>query len=710
MNAVARGSSSFQTSHKRPVRSATATIAQMEDLIVDLVKIKEQRESISHIPKLQDSACSSSIVCSIDDVQLPHIINPSPSSSTNLYRVEPISGRDSTSSGGSDREQASVALGGEIEDLREKVRFQQVLIDGLKTKQVLVEEKARRLATKTQSLALRVEEQQEEIRQLRVALAHERVHRERLVKEEAAARRGATTKVKPDKRDSGMGDASDMSDGSTIIARHDDDAKATAARSSGEVVAEPERTTTSERGRSRAKERLKSCISAQPMIGGEAKKKRRLEKKIASAREDFERKEVMLKRVVERLNAERVVDNYCAAAASGETRLTVPQEEAKEEIDGSSEIKRAFMERRSQIINEFVTTEEAYVNSLRTIVEVYLTPLREALLNGAEILSAEEMETLFSRDITTMFTLHATLLIELQGSAAFTPALSSFVPYLKIYTQYVNNFPQATELLTQKTARSRRFAEFIKERQEVPASLSRQDSHPELGKTNETLSSLLVMPIQRLPRYELLIKDILNCTPQDSAQAQELHNLLQAVQEVNTHVNESKRKEENTQKLLLIQKGLIGNGDLSIFDRIGRRFVMEGRMGVRLVHGKGGSSAFPSKWRKVKAADKQPPLPFSRHLLFLFNDLLMETKHIRKREFKFKRVFFLDAISIDSYDGNEEDAQRIFVLTDEEDGRVLHLKADSVQEKLEWMQAIAKQIDTRQEEHDGKQQQRTTTF
>jgi hypothetical protein len=50
-------------------------------------------------------------------------------------------------------------------------------------------------------------------------------------------------------------------------------------------------------------------------------------------------------------------------------------------------------------------------------------------------------------------------------------------------------------------------------------------------------------------------QDLLNCTPQDSAQAQELHDLLQAVQEVNTHVNESKRKEENTQKLHLIQKG-----------------------------------------------------------------------------------------------------------------------------------------------------------
>jgi hypothetical protein len=109
-------------------------------------------------------------------------------------------------------------------------------------------------------------------------------------------------------------------------------------------------------------------------------------------------------------------------------------------------------------------------------------------------------------------------------------------------------------------------------------------------------------------------QDILNCTPEDSPQAQELHDLLQAVQEVNTHVNESKRKQDNTQKLLLIQKGnersprvartarlcrgvpltipfdpstsgLVGHNDLSIFDRIGRRFIMEGHMGARLVYG-----------------------------------------------------------------------------------------------------------------------------
>jgi hypothetical protein len=35
-----------------------------------------------------------------------------------------------------------------------------------------------------------------------------------------------------------------------------------------------------------------------------------------------------------------------------------------------------------------------------------------------------------------MFTLHATLLTELKGSAAFTSALSSFVPYLKVLLSY----------------------------------------------------------------------------------------------------------------------------------------------------------------------------------------------------------------------------------------------------------------------------------
>jgi hypothetical protein len=69
-----------------------------------------------------------------------------------------------------------------------------------------------------------------------------------------------------------------------------------------------------------------------------------------------------------------------------------------------------------------------------------------------------------------------------------------------------------------------------------------------------------------------------------------------------------------------------------------------------LCAGKAGSSILSKKWRKVKAREEQP-LPFSRHLLFLFDDLLLETRHIKRTGFKFKRFFLLDAISIDNYDG-----------------------------------------------------------
>jgi hypothetical protein len=247
-------------------------------------------------------------------------------------------------------------LRGEIECLTEKVRFQEVLIEGLKTKQGLMEEKERRLAAKAQRLAQRVEEQQQEIHQLRATLAHERAQHEQRVKEEHDGRRrqppesdrkeskrdpvqqdvtheGATS-PKAEKSDSSVGDFSDVSDGSSIVF-NSEITEASAAEKG------------SDRGK-RARERLR----------------RKKVKKIATAREEFERKDVMLKRVVERLNADR----------GDSAVITTSSKEALMESTEGGEIGRSLRERRIQIINEFVTTEEAYVNNLRTMIEVCTWP------------------------------------------------------------------------------------------------------------------------------------------------------------------------------------------------------------------------------------------------------------------------------------------------------------------------------------------------
>lgn len=99
-------------------------------------------------------------------------------------------------------------------------------------------------------------------------------------------------------------------------------------------------------------------------------------------------------------------------------------------------------------------------------------------------------------------------------------------------------------------------------------------SRPESKKLD--LPSYLIMPVQRLPRYELLLRDLIKQTPPDDSEHPKLSSLLgtamgplgdhqgvgpvtpplcllfpqhaEAVQSVNKHVNESKKNAELRQK------------------------------------------------------------------------------------------------------------------------------------------------------------------
>jgi hypothetical protein len=76
------------------------------------------------------------------------------------------------------------------------------------------------------------------------------------------------------------------------------------------------------------------------------------------------------------------------------------------------------------------------------------------------------------------------------SKASFVDAFFFFVPYLKLHTQYVNKHPSAIDLLLKLTRANARFRRFLDEC---------------LGKTGMDAESFLILPIQRLPRYELLL-------------------------------------------------------------------------------------------------------------------------------------------------------------------------------------------------------------
>ena len=92
-----------------------------------------------------------------------------------------------------------------------------------------------------------------------------------------------------------------------------------------------------------------------------------------------------------------------------------------------------------------------------------------------------------------------------------------FCPYFRMYQNYCNNYDNAMVLL-QKYNNKQSFAVYCEE--------------AKLRCSNKTLQSLLIIPIQRLPRYKLCLSEIVKNTENNHPDLVDLRRALELVQEV----------------------------------------------------------------------------------------------------------------------------------------------------------------------------------
>jgi hypothetical protein len=104
---------------------------------------------------------------------------------------------------------------------------------------------------------------------------------------------------------------------------------------------------------------------------------------------------------------------------------------------------------------------------------------------------------------------------------------------LKAYPAFVNFFEDTKETISKCEAKSPKFHAFLK----------KCESQPECGR--QTLQQLLINPVQRLPRYSLLLKELLNKTEDQNPDKEDLKAAIEKIAEVLTHINEDKRKTED---------------------------------------------------------------------------------------------------------------------------------------------------------------------
>ncbi|XP_041795320.1 FYVE, RhoGEF and PH domain-containing protein 4a isoform X1 [Chelmon rostratus] len=336
--------------------------------------------------------------------------------------------------------------------------------------------------------------------------------------------------------------------------------------------------------------------------------------------------------------------------------------------EGSSDHKETNEQKLFKIASELLHTEKAYVARLNLLDQVFCAKLMEEANKGT--FPVEVVKNIFS-NISSIHLFHSQFLLpdlekrmgEWESTPRIGDILQKLTPFLKMYAEYVKNFDKAMELLKQWTDRSPQFKAIIQEiqSQEVCGFL--------------TLQHHMLEPVQRVPRYEMLLKDYLKKLPPDDSDRRDAEKSLEIIATAATHSNSAIRKSENLKKLMEIYEML---GEEEDIVNPSNEFIKEGHI-LKLAA------------RNTSAMERY---------LFLFNNMLLYC--VPKFSLGGAKYTVRTRIGIDGMkvlETTNEDYPHTFQVSGKE--RTLELQASSEQDKADWIKAFQATIEIFQQKNES---------
>nr|XP_040018157.1 FYVE, RhoGEF and PH domain-containing protein 4-like isoform X5 [Gasterosteus aculeatus aculeatus] len=336
--------------------------------------------------------------------------------------------------------------------------------------------------------------------------------------------------------------------------------------------------------------------------------------------------------------------------------------------EGSTEPKETNEQKLFKIASELLHTEKAYVTRLNLLDQVFCAKLMEEANKGT--FPVEVVKNIFS-NISSINAFHSQFLLpdlekrmgEWESTPRIGDILQKLTPFLKMYAEYVKNFDKAMELLKQWTDRSPQFKAIIQEiqSQEVCGFLALQHH--------------MLEPVQRVPRYEMLLKDYLKKLPQDDPDRRDSEKSLEIIATAATHSNSAIRKSDNLKKLMDIYEML---GEEEDIVNPSNEFIKEGHI-LKLAA------------RNTSAMERY---------LFLFNNMLLYC--VPKFSLGGTKYTVRTRIGIDGMkvlETSNEDYPHTFQVSGKE--RMLELQASSEQDKADWIKAFQETIEIFQQKNES---------
>ncbi|KAI6052716.1 rho guanine nucleotide exchange factor 17 [Marmota monax] len=215
---------------------------------------------------------------------------------------------------------------------------------------------------------------------------------------------------------------------------------------------------------------------------------------------------------------------------------------------------------RKHVTMTLLDTEQSYVESLRTLMQGYMQPLKQP--ENSLLCDPSLVDEIFDQ-IPELLEHHEQFLEEVRHcvqtwhaqqkvGALLVQSFSKDV-LVNIYSAYIDNFLNAKDAV--RVAKEAR-----------PAFLKFLEQSMRENKEKQALSDLMIKPVQRIPRYELLVKDLLKHTPEDHPDHPLLldaqRNIKQVAERINKGVRSAEEAERHARVLQEIEAHIEGMEDL----------------------------------------------------------------------------------------------------------------------------------------------------
>ncbi|XP_015244804.1 PREDICTED: rho guanine nucleotide exchange factor 17 [Cyprinodon variegatus] len=197
---------------------------------------------------------------------------------------------------------------------------------------------------------------------------------------------------------------------------------------------------------------------------------------------------------------------------------------------------------RRHVMMTLLDTEQSYVESLRTLIQGYMRPLKQP--DGNSIVDPLLVDEMFYQ-IPEILEHHEQFLEQVAGCVSQWHDRQT-VGHLLIhsfskdaladmYSAYIDNFLNAKDAVRIAKEAKPAFHKFLEQNMRE-------------NKEKQALGDLMIKPVQRIPRYELLVKDLLKHTPEDHPDHPLLLDAQRDIKRLAEKINKGRRSAEEAER------------------------------------------------------------------------------------------------------------------------------------------------------------------